>query len=37
MPAQDYLSPEQRLAVAKFMLGVDNHGIFNDPALNQGQ
>jgi parallel beta-helix repeat protein len=37
MPAQDYLSPEQRLAVAKFMLGVDNHGIFNDPALNQNQ
>jgi parallel beta-helix repeat protein len=37
MPAQDYLSPEQRLAVARFMLGVDNHGIFNDPALNQNQ
>ena len=37
MPAQDYLSAEERLAVAKFMLGVDNHGIFNDPALNQNQ
>jgi mono/diheme cytochrome c family protein len=35
MPAQDYLTPEQRLAAAKFMLGVDNHGIFHDQALNQ--
>ncbi|MBB3167579.1 parallel beta-helix domain-containing protein [Simiduia aestuariiviva] len=35
MPAQNYLSPELRLAVAKFMLGVDNQGQFNDPALNQ--
>jgi parallel beta-helix repeat protein len=37
MPAQDYLDPALRLAVAKFMLGVDNSGRFNDPALNQGQ
>lgn len=37
MPAQDYLSPAERLAVAKFMLGVDNHGIFHDQALNQNQ
>ena len=34
MPKQDYLSPEMRLAVAKFMLGVDNKGFFNDPASN---
>ncbi|UTA47006.1 right-handed parallel beta-helix repeat-containing protein [Simiduia sp. 21SJ11W-1] len=37
MPAQDYLAPEMRLAVAKYMLGVDNQGRFNDPALNQNQ
>ena len=37
MPPQDYLDPEMRLAVAKYMLGVDNHGRFNDPALNQNQ
>jgi mono/diheme cytochrome c family protein len=37
MPAQDYLTAEERLAVAKYLLGVDNHGIFHDPALNQNQ
>ena len=37
MPAQDYLTPEERMAVAKYLLGVDNHGIFNDPALNANQ
>ncbi|HSC84953.1 MAG TPA: parallel beta-helix domain-containing protein [Pseudomonas sp.] len=31
MPKQDYLSPELRLAVAKYMLGVNNKGFFHDP------
>jgi len=35
MPTQSYLSAEERMAVAKYMLGVDNHGIFHDQALNQ--
>lgn len=34
MPKQDYLSPEMRLAVAKYMLGVDSKGMFHDPASN---
>lgn len=37
MPAQDYLDPAMRLAAAKYMLGVDNHGRYRDPALNQDQ
>ena len=37
MPTQNYLSEAERLAVAKYMLGVDNHGIFHDQALNQNQ
>lgn len=35
MPAQDYLAPAMRLAVARYMLGVDNQGRFHDPALNE--
>lgn len=31
MPKQDYLSPEMRLAVAKYVLGVDNKGDFHAP------